>query len=150
MRLFSGYHYYYGAYLSALLVGMNHFSPFIQVASFEITTRASRPLSATRLHQEDYQNYTQPPAGWFIFTLILIIFTNYFRFYLVSLDEPSERKCSHLVGIKGITEEELIAVGIMGYDSEKYNKKKCLINAPEYRGSDREIEDFLRAGGNNK
>ena len=74
----------------------------------------------------------------------------YFRFYLVSLDEPSERKCSHLVGIKGITEEELIAVGIMGYDSEKYNKKKCLINAPEYRGSDREIEDFLRAGGNNK
>lgn len=68
----------------------------------------------------------------------------YFRFYLISLDEPCERKCSHLIGKKGITAEELIAVGIMGYDSEKYQKGSCVIRVPEYEGSDEEVVGFLR------
>lgn len=68
----------------------------------------------------------------------------YERFYLVSLTEPHERKCDHLIGKKGITAEELIAVGIMGYDSEKYQKMKRHPQNPSYEGDDVEISSFLQ------
>lgn len=71
----------------------------------------------------------------------LVLF--YYRFYLISLDEPIERKCSQLIGKKGITAEELIAVGIMGYDSEKYQKKGRMRYVPDYRGTDRDIINFF-------
>lgn len=74
----------------------------------------------------------------------------YFRFYLLSLDEPAERKCSHLIGKKGITAEELIAVGIMGYDSMKYQKRGSAMRSPEYKGTDADIMGFLKSALINK
>lgn len=76
-----------------------------------------------------------------IFYYTFIPFYN--RFYLISLTEPNERKCDYLIGKKGITAEELIAVGIMGYDIGKYHKMKKYIQNPSYEGNDEDIISFL-------
>lgn len=67
----------------------------------------------------------------------------YERFYLISLEEPYERKCDYLIGKKGITAEELIVTGIMGFDSEKYQKLKKKPSVPNYKGNDVEIQSFF-------
>ena len=69
----------------------------------------------------------------------------YFRFFFISLDEPEERKCSHLIGKKGITAEELIAVGVMGLDGEKYIKSRHKLQKIDYKGNDSDIIKFLNS-----
>ena len=40
------------------------------------------------------------------------MFTN--KLIIVSLDEPQGRNGTNLIGTKGVTEEEIVAIGILG------------------------------------
>lgn len=86
------------------------------------------------------ENVTREESNWLIRYYALKPF--YHRFWLITLDEPSERKCSHLIGKKGITAEELIAIGIMNYDYKKFDRGKRP-RKPLYEGKDKDILSFI-------
>ena len=67
----------------------------------------------------------------------------YWRFKLVDLDRPYDRKCSQLIGKKGITAEQLIVCGIMDCDFERYKSRIRPQKIPNYNGSNIEIRSFL-------
>lgn len=59
------------------------------------------------------------------------------RLIVASLDEPSGRNASSLIGKKGVTVEELVAIGI--YKIIPFER----ITVPKYKGDDKEIKNFL-------
>lgn len=67
----------------------------------------------------------------------------YWRFKLIDLDRPYDRKCSQLIGKKGITAEQLIVCGIMECSYERYRSRVRLQSFPKYSGANREIISFL-------
>ncbi|EHL04232.1 hypothetical protein HMPREF0322_05152 [Desulfitobacterium hafniense DP7] len=59
------------------------------------------------------------------------------RFFCASLDEPYGRNGSKLIGARGISAEELFAIGV--YRLYPYEQ----MTPPQYHGGEADIEDFL-------
>lgn len=64
------------------------------------------------------------------------LYTFDLRLVIASLEEPSGRKGETLVGKRGLTREEVFAVGVYRIYPEK-------VEAPVYRGTDQKIRSFL-------
>lgn len=63
------------------------------------------------------------------------------RFIVASLDEPSGRNGSALVGKRGTTKEEIFVIGV--YRVYPFTRPE----APEYDGTDKVVQEFLTAYG---
>lgn len=68
----------------------------------------------------------------------------YHRFYSISLDYPEERRCSHLIGKNGITVEDLVVMGAMRVDYDRYKKIVNHPLIPKYNGEDCVIARYIR------
>lgn len=72
----------------------------------------------------------------------LYMFTD--KLIIASLDEPEGRTGIQLIGKKGITLEEIIAVGVFGL--REFRKEKPLV----YTGNDSDVISFLGSGCNDE
>ncbi|AGF58317.1 hypothetical protein B0P06_003368 [Clostridium saccharoperbutylacetonicum] len=83
----------------------------------------------------DIYDFSREEAEYLMKFYCLYMFTD--KLIIISLEEPEGRNGRQLIGKKGITLEELIAIGI-------YGLKECKkIIPPNYNGNDEKIKKFL-------
>lgn len=123
---------YYG------LLYLNEFRKKVKAEKIIILTYDERVKRSAKIFLNkiyDICNFSRESAELLMKFYCLYMFTD--KLVIISLEEPEGRNGMQLIGKKGITLEEVMAIGVYGL---KEFKK---IAAPEYNGEDQIIKTFL-------
>lgn len=105
----------------------------IIILTYDDRVQSTGKLFTNRIHDICY--FSRENMELLMKFYCLYMFTD--KLIIVSLEEPEGRSGKQLIGKKGITLEEIIAIGIYGL--EKCEK----ITQPYYDGNDENIKSFL-------